>query len=127
MAGKKLGRQTTTPVEPESRQAVTPERFTRLYRLVQILGAGPEPRSALIEKLGFDVRGFYRDLEVLRASGIEVQLASRRYSLVGDVEVALTRLPFPDPHLNLGEVRQLALGRTRTHRRLRDEIERLLG
>ncbi len=113
--------------EPAERPGVTPERFSRLYRLVQFLGGGPRSRERLTRHLDLDVRGFYRDLELLRAVGVEIILEQGRYSLAGDLEEVLARLPFPDPHLTLGEVRRLARGRTATHRALQKQIDRLLS
>ena len=72
------------------------------------------------------MRGFYRDLELLRSAGITVQLTEGRYSLAGALPEALLRLPFPDPHLTLGEVEQLARGRSRAHQHLRAEIANVL-
>jgi hypothetical protein len=113
------------PGAPE-RAGVTAERFTRLYRLVRFLAAGPKPRDKVMRHLRLDVRGFYRDLELLRSAGITVELAGGRYSLAGDVAEALLRLPFPDPHLTLGEAEQLARGRSRAHQHLRGEIADVL-
>src|SRR5262245_27003202 len=62
-------------------KAVTDERARRLARLLQLLGAGPQTRAALTRHLRLDVRGFYRDLELLRAAGIAVTLENRRYVL----------------------------------------------
>ena len=102
-------------------KAVTAERAARLYRLLQLLGT-PQTRESLTRRLRLDVRGFYRDLELLRASGIELPLLDGRYRLQVDVENAIARLPFPDPRLTLGEARQLAKGRTPAHRKLKEQI-----
>jgi hypothetical protein len=107
-------------------QAVTDERARRLARLVQLLGTGPQTRAALTRHLRLDVRGFYRDLELLRAAGIAVTLENRRYVLDEPVARAIDRLPFPDPHLTLGEARQLAKGRTATHRKLQAQVRTVL-
>jgi hypothetical protein len=116
------------PAAPEiTRVAVTPERFVRLYRLLELLAAGPQTRAVLIRRLHLDVRGFYRDLELLRAADIHVTLADGRYSLAGDISQLMERLPFPDPHLTLGEARALARGRGRGQTYLRQMIERLLA
>jgi hypothetical protein len=108
------------------RPGVTAERFSRLYRLVSFLGDGPKTRDRLTTHLGLDVRGFYRDLEVLRAFGIEVTLSGGQYSLTGGLEQAAAQLPYPDPHVTLGEMRQLAKGRTQAHRKIQEQIEELL-
>lgn len=126
MARKKRTRsQPNPPPAPAERPAVTAERFGRLYRLVRFLAEGPKTRERLTEHAGLDVRGFYRDLEVLRAFGIEVTLMAGNYSLVGDAAEAVSRLPFPDAHLTLGEVTQLGKGRTEAHAKLRERLAAL--
>jgi hypothetical protein len=125
MAKKRSSRPPAAP-PAEARAAVTAERFARLYRLLQFLAGGPQTRDRLTRTLRLDVRGFYRDLELLRAAGIGVALEEGRYGLVGELEDALARLPFPDPHLTLGEARQLAKGRSRAHRYLQEQIERVV-
>jgi hypothetical protein len=116
-------RRTLAPAEPAG---VTAERFTRLYRLIQILGAAPASRETLARRLHLDVRGFYRDLEFLRAAGIGVNVAEGRYSLEGTAAQAHDHLPFPDPHLNLGEARALAKGRGAAQRKLSQLVDRLM-
>jgi hypothetical protein len=106
---------------------VTAERAARLYRLLQLLGGGPQSRSVLTRRLRLDMRGFYRDLQLLRRCGITVALVKARYSLVQDLADALGRLPFPDPHFTLREAVQLARGRTQVHRKLRDQIQQITG
>jgi predicted DNA-binding transcriptional regulator YafY len=101
---------------------ITPERAARLYRLVQLLGHSSQTRTALIRALSLNVRGFYRDLEVLRQAGVAVALVKSRYILEDAPADAAERLPFPDPGLTLGEARQLARGRTRAHKKVRDQI-----
>jgi hypothetical protein len=107
-------------------KAVTSERAARLYRLLQSLARGPQTRTALARRLGLDVRGFYRDLELLRASGIDLPLVEGRYTLRGRVAESVVRLPFPDPHISLGEAVQLSKGRTAIHRRLKQQIARII-
>jgi hypothetical protein len=104
---------------------VTAERFIRLHRMIRLLAGGPQPRESLARRLKLDVRGFYRDLEVLRAAGIPVTVTGGRYGLSGPADTALSRLPFPDPHLTLGEVIALARGRGPAHARLRQQIGQL--
>jgi hypothetical protein len=103
-------------------RTVSAERADRLYRLLELLGSGPQTRAAMTRRLRLDVRGFYRDLELLRTAGIVVPLHNRRYTLEGSLAAARSRLPFPDPHLTLGEARQLAKGRTPAHRKLKEQI-----
>ena len=73
------------------------------------------------------MRSFYRDLELLRAAGVPVTLEAKRYTLGEDVKSAIARLPFPDPHLTLGEAQQLAKGRTVAHTKMKRQIEGILG
>ena len=117
-------RTTRTEAKPK---AITADRAPYLYRLLEILGKGPQKRETLIRRLKRDVRSFYRDLSLLRAAGILVTLAKGRYHLEGDVDDAIARLPFPDPLLTLGEARQLARGRTVAHRKLKEQIDRITG
>ncbi len=111
---------------PRAFKAVTAERAARVYRLLKLLGAGPQARGSLIRRLHLDIRGFYRDLELLRTARIEVPLRNQRYTLVGGVKEAIARLPFPDPHLTLGEAKELAKGRTPAHRKLKSQVNRIV-
>jgi predicted DNA-binding transcriptional regulator YafY len=106
-------------------KTVTAERAARLYRLLKLIGAKPQSRDALRRRLRLDLRGFYRDLELLREAGIELALIKGRYLLERKVTDVLNRLPFPDPRLTLGEAIQLAKGRTSSHRKLRQQIARI--
>jgi predicted DNA-binding transcriptional regulator YafY len=118
-------RQNTPPsTKAADRSGVTPERFVRLFRMLTLLAEKPLGRDVLARKLGLDVRGFYRDLELLRTSGIEVRLTQGRYLLEGDADESAARLPFPDPLLTLGEARVLAKGKTAAHRKLREQLDR---
>jgi hypothetical protein len=114
----KQGKKPTPPV-----RSVSAERAARLYRLLQLLGTGPQTRAAIARRLRLDVRGFYRDLELLRAAGIAVPLRDRRYTLEGSVATATSHLPFPDPRLTLGEAMQIAKGKTLAHRKLKEQID----
>jgi hypothetical protein len=111
---------------PVLSRSVSAERAERLYRLLQLLGSAPQTRASMTRRLRLDVRGFYRDLELLRTAGIVVPLRNRRYTLEGSLAAAKGRLPFPDPHLTLGEARQLAKGRTPAHRKLKQQIARIV-
>ena len=122
----KQRRSRTAPAPAADRPAVTADRFVRLYRLVQILARAPQTREALARRLSVDVRGFYRDLDLLRKAGVPLTLNDGRYSLSESVEMALARLPFPDPHLTLGDARLLAKGRTKTHSSLKAQINQIL-
>jgi predicted DNA-binding transcriptional regulator YafY len=109
-----------------SSAAVTARRAPRLYRLLKLLGKGPQTRAKLIRQLALDIRSFYRDLNLLRDAGIEVLLQGGHYLLQGTVTAAVARLPFPDPLLTLGEAQQLARGRSAAHRRLKKLIDQII-
>jgi hypothetical protein len=105
---------------------VTAERAARLFRLLTLLGAGPQARATLVRRLHLDIRGFYRDLVLLRSAKIDVPLKNQRYALEDPVKEAIARLPFPDPHLTLGEAKELAKGRSPAHRKLRSQLNRIV-
>ncbi|WP_439620638.1 hypothetical protein [Gemmata sp.] len=107
---------------------LTNQRAARLYRLLTLLGDGPQTRPQLLRRLKLDVRGFYRDLEALRDLGVEVATGEdNRYALAGGLDDALAKLPFPDPGLNFRDVQQLAKGDTTAHRKLKKRISTFLG
>jgi DNA-binding transcriptional ArsR family regulator len=110
---------------PPERSAVTPERFARLVRLLHLLADKPLTREVLTRRLKIDVRGFYRDLGLVRTAGIVIALEDGRYHLSNKVETGLGLLPFPDPHLTLAEARLLVKGRSPAHKKLRELIERV--
>jgi hypothetical protein len=114
-------------VIPPKSGSVTWERAERLHRLLQALSKGPQTRTALMRRLRLDLRGFYRDLETLRQAGIELRFVDERYLLAGKVQDAVARLPFPDPHLTLGEAILLGKGRSKSHAKLKTQIARILG
>ncbi len=118
---------TRKPARAAGATAITRQRAGRLYRLLGLLGEKPQTRAVLTRRLSQNLRGFYRDLEVLRKFGIEVQLVEGRYALTGKAADAQGRLPFPDPGLSLGEALQLAKGRTVTHRNLKEQIAEITG
>ena len=108
--------------------SLTPQRAARLYRLLTHLDEGPQTRRRLLSRLKVDVRGFYRDLEALRGLGIDITCGlDNKYLLVGTLDNALARLPFPDPGLNVREALQLANGSTPAHRKLRQKVNTFLS
>lgn len=107
---------------PKETQALTAQRAARLCKLLRLLRDRPQTRPTLLRRLSLDVRGFYRDLEWLRKFGISVALEGSRYRLDENPDKAIARLPFPDPHLTLGEAMQLARGRTAAHRKLKEQV-----
>lgn len=121
-----MAKKRTTPAKTTPATGVTPERFVRLYRMVRLLAGAPQTRETIARRLRLDVRGFYRDLDLLRSSGVAVTLEAGRYTLTQGIEDALAHLPFPDPHLTLGEARVLAKGKSSAHRALAKSIETVL-
>lgn len=107
--------------------AVTSERAGRLYKLLVQIRSTAKPRPALVKKLNVTVRGFYRDLELLRRLGVNVQTSGDSYQLGDPLGDALARLPFPDPGLSLRDALQLARGRTDAHRKLRARVAQVVG
>jgi hypothetical protein len=119
-----MGRKKLAPVPI----ALSAPRAARLYKLLTLLGDGPQTRRALLSKLKLDVRGFYRDLETLRGLGIEVVTGlDNKYALAADLDAALALLPFPDPGLNVRDALQLSNGTTPAHRKLRQKVSTFLG
>ena len=113
-----------TKASPEN-ATVTAERSRRLFRLLKLLSGGPQTRASLVRRLRFGVRGFYRDLEVLRSARIIIQLSKGKYFLEEDADNAIERLPFPDPLLSFGEARRLAKGRSVAHKKLCELLEQI--
>jgi predicted DNA-binding transcriptional regulator YafY len=123
MAGGDMGR--SRPYDPSP--AVTAQRAARLYRLLSLTADKSQTRTALLRKLRVDLRGFYRDLELLRSLGIGVPSEGDRYQLLGTLDEALSLLPFPDPGLSLREALMLCNGRTDAHRKLRSRVNTFIG
>src|SRR5262249_11486737 len=98
----------------------------RLHLLLTLLSRSPQPRDVLVRKLKLDVRGFYRDLEVLRQAGVTVGLSSGKYQLIESLTEPRKRLPIPDPLLTAGQAVHLARGRTAAHKRRKHLIDRRL-
>ena len=90
-----------------------------------MLAVKPLTREVLTRRLKIDVRGFYRDLGLVRAAGVGIDLVESRYHLIKSLEESLGLLPFPDPHLTLSEARLLGRGRTAAHKKLREQVERI--
>jgi predicted DNA-binding transcriptional regulator YafY len=108
-------------------RSVTIERATRLYALITLVAEAPRARQELIRRLRMDIRGFYRDLNLLRAAGIDLVMAGGKYRLDQSRASAYAMLPFPDPRLTLGEAREVARGRSAAHRKLTRLIGSITG
>jgi predicted DNA-binding transcriptional regulator YafY len=118
--------QKRTPVPAVTSRAVTAERAARLYCLLKLIDRQPQTRKALRRTLRYDVRSFYRDIELFRSCGINLFLRGGCYYLPDAVTVAIARLPFPDPSLTLGEAQELAKGRNLAQRKLKQQITRII-
>jgi hypothetical protein len=106
---------------------LTSQRAGRLYRLLLLLRSGPCHRDVFLRNLGVDLRGFYRDLELLRSLGVAVGVEGKRYRLIDPLGDALARLPFPDAGLSVQDALVLSKGTTDAHRRFRRRLETYLG
>jgi len=106
---------------------LTAPRAARLYRMLSFMENTERTRAAILKHLKVDVRGFYRDLELLRTLGVVIDSNGERYKFTGKLDDALKTLPFPDPGLSLRDALQLANGRTDAHRKLKSRIDTFLG
>ena len=104
---------------------ITPERATRLYKLLSTLESKSLTRSQIERKLRVSMRTFYRDLEVLRAFDIDLKQADRKYQ-VGDTEWR-SKLRVPDPQLSFAEAEELAKGKTAANKKVGDMFKKLTG
>jgi hypothetical protein len=120
-----MSKTSKAPLVPAA--TVTADRAARLYRLLVLLGKGAQTRAVLTRRLNLAIRGFYRDLEVLRIIGIEIALIDGRYVLRDRLSEAINRLPFPDPGLTLADARLLAKGRSAAHLKIRRQLEQIVG
>lgn len=110
---------------PAEQAKVSGERAGRLYRLLKILSGGSTPRTQILKKIKVGMRTFYRDLDLLRACGIDIQTVPGGYGLGQSLDDALYQLPFPDPELTFGDVATLMKGRSSSHAKLQRLFERL--
>lgn len=111
----------------ESSTPISAPRASRLYRLITMLAKKPLSREVISKKLRITMRGFYRDLELLRSVGVEISADDTVYHLQSPLEESLSKLPLPDPQLTVKEARMLAKGTTVAHRRLQKWLEATIG
>ncbi len=116
---------TRRPTSPTPAAPVTAERAMRLFRLVTLLGERPRTRQFLTRRLSVGIRDFYRDLEILRRSGVDIVHQDNSYTLLTVFKTAQSLIPFPNPGLTLGEAEQLARGRSAAHRKLQSLVQSL--
>ena len=105
--------------------AMTPQRASRIYRLVTLLTDDQMGRRTLVSRLRVGVRTFYRDLSYLRVRQVRVDAAGDRYAIRGGLTDALGKLIFPDPKLSFTEAMQLAKGRGSGARKLKDLVKQV--
>ena len=87
---------------------ITLARAARLYQLVGVLAEAEASRERLLSRLGFGLRTFYRELELLKKCGIKVKQTVKIYQLQAvSKEEAQGHLPFPDPQLSFAEMAEL--------------------
>ncbi len=111
----------------DEKSPITHERAARVCKMLTLLSDGPQRRETLIRKLKINERGFYRELELLRAHGITVDPDGSKYYLMDDLDSALSKLPVPDLKLNMREALILAKGPTSAHRKLQTHLKQLMG
>ncbi|QDU61640.1 hypothetical protein Pan216_25010 [Planctomycetes bacterium Pan216] len=109
----------------KTRVKISGTRAGRLYRLLKILSKGSAPRVRLLRGLRVGMRTFYRDIDLLRECGVQIDVGEDGYTMPGKLEDAISRIPFPDPELTFGDVALLMKGRTKSHQRLKQQFERL--
>jgi predicted DNA-binding transcriptional regulator YafY len=107
--------------------SVTLERASRLARLLKLIAKTARTREALLAKLHLDVRGFYRDLKLLRDRGVLLSADRDSYRLLEDLDDARAKLPAPDPMLSVADLKALSKGTTDAHKRLRKLYDALVG
>ncbi len=112
---------------PAKTSTISNARAVRLLRMLQLLNEGAQKRSTLLARLNIDDRGFFRDLERLRALGVQLQVTRGEYRLEESIEEAYAKLPFPNPQLSVHEVRQLCQGDTDAHRKLKSMLDAFLA
>jgi predicted DNA-binding transcriptional regulator YafY len=117
-----MGRPRLTPTP-----SVTPERASRFARLIRLVGKTPRERTLLLDKLDVDLRGFYRDVRVLRDLSIDIKNSGSLYFLNEGADEARAKLPCPDPQLTVAELQVVAKGNTEAHRKLKRLLETILG
>lgn len=104
---------------------ISTDRAGRLYRLLRLLSGGPTARPALLKRLRVGMRTFYRDVDLLRECGVEIETGNGGYALRESLEQALDRIPFPNPELTFGDVLVLMKGRSTSHQKLRRHFDSL--
>jgi predicted DNA-binding transcriptional regulator YafY len=107
--------------------SVTLERASRLSKLLKLIAKTPRTREVLLGRLHLDVRGFYRDLKLLRDRGVLLSVDRDSYRLLEPLDDARAKLPSPDPLLSVADLRVLGKGTSDAHKKLRKLYDALVG
>lgn len=102
-----------------TRPKISFERAGRLYKLLALIGDGPVGRPQILRALKVGMRTFYRDVDLLRETGVHINTSSSAYVLGDTLSDALDLVPFPDPELTFGDVLLLMKGRSKSHQKLK--------
>lgn len=94
--------------QTETPTTLTTARASRLFKLLNLLEGSTRARATLLKRLDFDLRSFYRDIEVMREFGIEITVQGDKYTLATSLTDALQKLPFPDPGLSFADVMEMS-------------------
>src|SRR3954451_10356702 len=106
-----------------SSPVLTPDRATRLCKMLVALGHGPQPKQILVKKLKVEERGFFRDLRLMRQLGIHVASNNRGYVLASSLNDAVRRLPVTGLQISLADAVEISHGHLPSQRRLRRQLE----
>jgi hypothetical protein len=106
---------------------ITLGRAARLHHLVMFLAAAARSRESVLAELRIGLRTFYRELELLKRSGVKVQQKEKAYRLLSTAEQAEGRLPFPDPQLSFAEMAELARCPGEAGRRLSEMLASVIN
>ena len=52
-------------------------------------------------------------------------MAAQKYRVEQNLKDSVNLLPFPDPHLTLGDVSLIAKGPSKAHRKLREQLKQI--
>ena len=111
--------------EKASTIKITTQRCSRIYKLLLLMAKNRSKRSAILKKLKIGSRTFYRDLDLLRECGLNIDLNDHGYRLKNSIDDSLQCLPFPDPHFTFHDAVVLSKGRSKSHQKLKQQIEQM--
>jgi predicted DNA-binding transcriptional regulator YafY len=110
------------------KSSVTVERASRLARLLKLTSTKtPKTRDDLILRLKVNVRGFYRDVKLIRECGVQLHAEKDKYHLTEDLSAAQGKLPCPDLGLSVSDLQSIARGSSETHKRIQRLLLDILG